>query len=80
MPTTWVRNTALPVMNVPSPVENSSDWVDSRFDIGVGGISRWKKPRWSPGRVVVTRHIAPHGTDTRPPNIADGLTSSTCPT
>ena len=80
MPTTWVRKTALPVMNVPSPVENSSDCVASRRDIGVGGISRRRNPRRSPEKVVVTRHIPPQGTDTRLPNIDDGLTSSACPT
>src|SRR3954465_12376827 len=39
-PTTWVKNTADPVRKVPSAVANSSDWVASRRDRGVGGMSR----------------------------------------
>src|SRR3954468_6539763 len=39
-PTTWVKNTADPVRKVPSAVANSSDWVASRPDRGVGGMSR----------------------------------------
>ena len=57
MPTTWVRKTALPVLNAPSPVENSIDWVASRRDIGVGGISRRKNPGRESGTDVVITGI-----------------------
>src|SRR5262245_1121531 len=39
-PTTWVKNTAEPVRNVPSAVANSNDCVASRRDSGVGGTRR----------------------------------------
>ena len=39
-PTSWVKNTALPVLKVPSPSANKADWVASLRESGVGGISR----------------------------------------
>ena len=39
-PTTWVKNTAEPVMNVPSPRAKSSDCTDSRPASGEGGAKR----------------------------------------
>src|SRR3954452_21499250 len=57
MPTTWVRNTALPVLNAPSPVEKSTDCVASRRDMGVGGMRRRRKPGRDPEREVVITDI-----------------------
>ena len=39
-PTIWVKKTALPVMNVPSPTANSTDCIDSFRASGVGGSIR----------------------------------------
>ena len=36
-PTIWVKNTAEPVMKVPSPRAKSSDWAESRPARGDGG-------------------------------------------
>src|SRR4051795_9819942 len=57
MPTTWVRKTALPVLNAPSPVEKSTDCVASRRDMGVGGMRRRRKPGRDPEREVVITTI-----------------------
>ena len=38
-PTTWVKNTADPAMNVPSPRAKRSDWVASRPASGEGGVA-----------------------------------------
>jgi len=62
IPTTWVRKTALPVLNAPSPVENSIDWVASRRDIGVGGMSRRRNPGREPeAEVVITGILTASG-------------------
>src|SRR6478736_5863692 len=42
-PTTWVKKTALPVMNAPSPVAKSTDWTDSLRASGVGGRKRSRR-------------------------------------
>jgi len=39
-PTMWVKNTALPVRNVPSPTAERTDYIDSSRARGVGGIRR----------------------------------------
>ena len=39
-PTMWVKNTALPVRNAPSPVAKRIDWNDSRRARGLGGSIR----------------------------------------
>ena len=39
-PTIWVKKTALPVRNVPSPIAKSTDWTDSFRASGVGGSIR----------------------------------------
>ena len=39
-PTIWVKKTALPVRNVPSPIANSTDCTDSFRASGVGGSIR----------------------------------------
>ncbi len=41
-PTIWVKKTADPVMNVPSPRAKSSDWVASRPARGDGGRA-WRR-------------------------------------
>ena len=38
-PTTWVKNTAEPAMNVPSPRAKRSDWVASLPARGDGGVA-----------------------------------------
>src|SRR5687768_4790027 len=43
-PTTWVKNTALPVMKVPSPTANRIDWTLRRRASGEGGSWRRHHP------------------------------------
>src|SRR5690242_19551398 len=67
IPTTWVRKTALPVLKAPSPVENSTDRVASRRDIGVGGIRRRRNSARCPEAVLLTTgQSAPTGQRCRP--------------
>src|SRR4051794_13384765 len=63
-PTTWVKNTAEPVRNVPSAVANSSDCVASRRESGVGGTRR-RNERPRPGTVP----MGPGTTPCSHPNI-----------
>ena len=39
-PTIWVKKTALPVRNTPSPNADSTDWLESRRTSGVGPARR----------------------------------------
>src|SRR5262249_29640049 len=60
-PTTWVKNTALPVMKVPSAAANISDCSASRRDSGVGGIRRATTPCTGEG----TTEMPPRGDTVR---------------